>query len=90
MRLRNPNVLAAARPTRAAWPVPAQGRLHLALDAAARPQHVQLLDALGRVVLAQPATKDAMSLKKSILPIGVQVLRVAYATGRATHRVALE
>jgi len=75
----------------AAWPVPAHEVLHLALDAASRPRQVQLLDALGRVVLARPTPPAALSLPTAALPPGVYLLRVDYATGGpVTRRVVLE
>ncbi|MGI4739266.1 MAG: T9SS type A sorting domain-containing protein [Janthinobacterium lividum] len=80
-----------AAATTAAWPVPAHEVLHLALDAASRPQHVQLLDALGRVVLARPTPPASFSLPTAMLPPGVYLLRVDYAIGGAvTRRVVLE
>ena len=95
VRLLDTNVLAVtprqAAPLTAAWPVPARGVLHLALDAAARPQRVELLDALGRPVLAQAVTQPDMSLDTAALPPGVYVLRVQYGRGGAvTRRVVLE
>jgi len=75
----------------AAWPVPAHDVLHLALDAASRPRQVQLLDALGRVVLARPTPPATLSLPTAALPPGVYLLRVDYATGGpVTRRVVLE
>ena len=74
-----------------AWPVPAHEVLHLALDAASRPQRVQLLDALGRVVLARPTPPATLSLPTTALPPGVYLLRVDYASGGpVTRRVVLE
>jgi uncharacterized delta-60 repeat protein len=94
VRLLDGNVLSvASTQTQAlttAWPVPAHDALHLALDAAARPQQVQLLDALGRVVLTQPASQSALTLSTTGLPTGMYLLRVRYATGDVTRRVVLE
>ncbi|WP_201983242.1 T9SS type A sorting domain-containing protein [Hymenobacter rubidus] len=95
VRLLDANVLSVraqpATPATAAWPVPARGVLHLALEAAARPQRVELLDALGRPVLAQAVAQPDMSLNTASLPPGVYLLRVQYAQGGAVlRRVVLE
>lgn len=79
-----------AQPRTQAWPVPAHDRLHLALEAAARPRCVELLDALGRVVLARPVAAPELTLDTAYLPAGAYVLRVQYAQGPATRRVVLE
>lgn len=73
-----------------AWPVPARTELHLRLEAAARPQRVQLLDALGRSVrtLAHPAADATLDVRG--LPAGSYLLRVEYADGPATRRVVVE
>ncbi|WP_165822208.1 T9SS type A sorting domain-containing protein [Hymenobacter edaphi] len=93
LRLSAPNVLrVAAGPTRArtqAWPNPGRDVLNLALDAAARPQRVTLLDAAGKAVRQQPATAT-MSLDLRHLPAGVYLLRVDYAGGPVTRRVVVE
>ncbi|MBF9224009.1 T9SS type A sorting domain-containing protein [Hymenobacter ruricola] len=94
-RLLDPNVLSVASRHRPkaptlAWPVPAHAYLHLALDAASRPQRVEVLDALGRVVLTQPTPQAELTLATGALPAGAYVLRVQYATGPVTRRVALE
>ena len=93
-RLIDPNVLTVSPTARAAaftaWPVPAREVLHVQLDAAARPQRVQLLDALGRAVLTQAATSAALTLPTAGLAPGGYVLRVEYAGGAATRRVVLE
>ena len=95
-RITAPNVLAVAAPDAAAartaaWPVPAHGRLHVAPDASAHPLRVELLDALGRAVRAQ-ATAGAAEVSFDVagLPAGVYVLRVRYAAGAVTRRVAVE
>ena len=95
MRLRDANVLAVssaqlAGPATAAWPVPAHGELHVALEAAAHPQRVQLLDALGRAVLTQPTAGPDLTLDVAALPAGAYVLRVDYAAGPVARRVVLE
>ena len=95
-RLLDANVLgvaAAQRPAEAltqAWPVPAHGRLHLALDAAARPRRVELLDALGRVVLSQAVGQPDMTLDTAGRPAGTYLLRVQYAGGPVSRRVVLD
>ena len=73
-----------------AWPVPAHAQLHLRLEAAARPQRVQLLDALGRPVrtLAHPAADATLDVRG--LPVGAYLLRVEYADGPVTRRVVVE
>lgn len=73
-----------------AWPVPSHGQLHLALDAASQPRRVELLDALGRVVLAQPIGQPELTLDTSYLRAGPYVLRVQYASGPVTRRVVVE
>jgi uncharacterized delta-60 repeat protein len=94
VRLTAPNVLSVSPQQRLAatsvWPVPARQQLHLALDAAARPQRVSLLDAAGRVVLQQSAARPELSLDVRALPAGVYLLRVDYADGPATRRVVVE
>lgn len=72
------------------WPVPAQAALNLKLDAAARPQRVALLDALGKEVLAQSVAQTEFTLNTAPLARGIYVLRVDYASGPATQRVVLE
>lgn len=93
VRLLAANVLRVASrpaaPLTRAWPVPAHGQLHLALEAAARPSRVELLDALGRRVLSQPATA-ALTLDIASLPAGAYVLRVHYASGPVMRRVVVE
>ena len=52
---------------------------------------MQLLDALGRVVLTQAVAQPALTLDVAALPPGTYLLRVAYASGPpATRRVVLE
>ncbi|GAA3989020.1 T9SS type A sorting domain-containing protein [Hymenobacter antarcticus] len=75
----------------AAWPIPAHEVLHLSLDAASRPQRVELFDALGRVVLTQPVSNSELSLNTAALPAGVYLLRVRYAQAvPGTRRVVVE
>ncbi len=94
VRLLDASVLAVAPQHSATrldvWPIPAHGRLHLRLDAAAHPQCVQLLDALGRAVLTQPIAQPDLTLNTAGLPNGIYLLRVAYANGFATRRVVLD
>jgi uncharacterized delta-60 repeat protein len=81
--------VAAART--AAWPVPAHNVLHLSLDAASRPQRVQLLDALGRTVrtLHQPTATATLSVEG--LPAGTYLVQVEYAAaGRVVQRVVVQ
>ncbi|GAA4350999.1 hypothetical protein GCM10023185_09300 [Hymenobacter saemangeumensis] len=72
------------------WPNPAHGVLHLRLEAKAQPQRVTLFDAVGKAVLAQPATTDELTLSTATLAPGLYVLRVDYAGGPVTRRVAIE
>ncbi len=93
-RLLDPNVLTVA-PTQAAarteaYPVPAHDALHLHLDLAARPQQVQLLDAVGRAVLTQAVAAPDITLNTAHLPAGGYLLRVQYAGQTITRRVVLE
>ena len=94
MRLRDANVLSVGAPqlraATAAWPVPAHGQLHLTLAAEAQPRQVQLLDALGRVVLSQAVAGAELTLHTAALPAGAYVVRVDYATGPVSCRVVLE
>jgi uncharacterized delta-60 repeat protein len=94
VRLLDANVLSVAARQLAlrteAWPVPAHEYLHLNLDAASQPRRVELLDALGRVVLAQPAPPAELTLDTRALAAGAYVLRVHYAAGPVTRRVVLE
>jgi uncharacterized delta-60 repeat protein len=93
-RLLDANVLhVASAQTEAltsAWPVPTHGDLHLALDAAAYPQQVRLLDALGRTVLRQPTPAATLTLSTAALPAGTYLLRVDYRSGSVTRRVVVE
>ncbi|MDO7875104.1 T9SS type A sorting domain-containing protein [Hymenobacter sp. ASUV-10] len=73
-----------------AYPVPAHGELHIALEATAQPQQVKLLDALGRTVLQHKVNAASFMLNTSFLPAGAYILRVEYASDVATRRVVLE
>ena len=90
------NVLAVAAPAAvaartAAWPVPAHGLLHVAPDANAQLLTVELLDALGRPVRTHPATTAAeITLNLENLPAGMYLLRVRYAAGVVTRRIAIQ
>lgn len=94
VRLLDANVLSVNNQRLAArtqaWPVPAHGALHLALDAASRPQRVELLDGLGRVALSRITSQSELTLDTSPLPAGVYVLRVQYASGPVARRVVVE
>lgn len=94
LRLTTTNVLttapAATAAATSAWPVPARSTLHLRLDAAAHPQQVSLLDALGRPVLSQAVGQAEASLNVRHLPAGVYLLRVQYAKSIVTRRVVVE
>ena len=92
VRLRDANVLRATAganaPRTDAWPVPTHDQLHLRLDAAARPERVELFDGLGRRVLTRsvsPATPE-LSFDMTALLVGVYNLRVQYATGGSVMR----
>ena len=95
-RITAANVLHVAAPAAvaertAAWPVPAHGRLHVAPDASAHPQAIELLDALGRAVRTQPvADGTEVTLNVENIPVGVYLLRVHYAAGAVTRRVVVE
>ena len=94
VRLLDANVLAVRAGQSAArfeaWPVPAHATLHLRLDAAAQPQAVQLLNALGRVVITQQVTQTELTLNTTGFPSGIYLVRVAYAHSFVTRRVVLE
>jgi uncharacterized delta-60 repeat protein len=90
------NVLHVAAPAAVAartqaWPVPAHGQLHIAPDASAQPFAFELLDALGRPVRQQPATAaPEQTLSLDNLPAGVYLLRVRYAAGVVSRRIAVQ
>ena len=90
------NVLAVAAPAAvaartSAWPVPAHGLLHVAPDASAHPLALSLCDALGRMVRSQSIAGAAeQTLALDGLPAGVYLLRVSYAAGIVTRRIAVQ
>ena len=95
-RIAAPNVLlgaasAAVAARTAAWPVPAREVLHVAPDASAHPRSIELLDALGRSVRHLPATGTAtVAIDTEHLPTGMYLLRVNYAAGTVTRRIAVQ
>ncbi|TGE19677.1 T9SS type A sorting domain-containing protein [Hymenobacter elongatus] len=93
-RLNAPQVLMAKQSVTAAatkaWPIPAHDQLYLSLDAASTPSHVQLLDAMGRVVLTQRVTKIELALPVQHLRPGMYLLRVNYVNGPVTRRIIVE
>jgi uncharacterized delta-60 repeat protein len=95
-RITASNVLAVAAPAdvaarTAAWPVPAHGLLHIAPDLHAQPLTLELLDAVGRRLRQQPATNAAEQiLSLNALPAGIYLLRVQYAGGTVTRRIAVQ
>ena len=95
-RITAPNVLHVAAPAAvaartAAWPVPAHDQLYIAPDFSARPLTLELLDALGRPVRQQPATSaPEQTMSVANLPTGMYLLRVNYAAGTVTRRVAVQ
>ncbi|MDU0371562.1 T9SS type A sorting domain-containing protein [Hymenobacter endophyticus] len=95
VRILDANVLrmqpSVAESRTAAWPVPAHDMLHLELDAASKPQRVQVLDALGRPILTlnQPGTQVKLPLTH--LAAGVYQVRVEYANaGQVRRRVVVQ
>ncbi|GAA4008944.1 delta-60 repeat domain-containing protein [Hymenobacter fastidiosus] len=94
-RITAPNVLHVATPRAVAghtavWPVPAHATLHVAPDAAAHAQTLDLLDALGRTVLHQEFSGASATLALDTLPAGMYLLRVTYAEGIVSHRVQVQ
>jgi uncharacterized delta-60 repeat protein len=95
-RITAPNVLHVAAPRAVAertqaWPVPAHTTLHVAPDASAHAQSLDLLDALGRRVRHQELTGVApASLSLEALPAGSYLLRVAYTEGLVMRRIQVE
>ena len=72
-------VPSAAVTTTQAWPIPAHSMLHIAMEAAARPQQVSIVNLLGRVVLTQEVASAYLQLDVSTLPAASYVLGVRYA-----------
>ena len=95
-RLTATNVLHVAAPAAVAarteaWPVPAHTTLTVVPDAAAHPQTLELLDALGRPVRQQALVGPAgAELSVAGLPAGTYLLRVAYAEGTVVRRVQVQ
>jgi uncharacterized delta-60 repeat protein len=95
-RLTASNVLHVAAPRAVAertqaWPVPAHATLHVAPDASAHAQSLDLLDALGRRVRHQELTGAApASLSLEALPAGTYLLRVTYAEGLVMRRIQVK
>ena len=55
------------------------------------PRSIELLDALGRLVLARPEGKAAeLTLNVEHLPASIYLLRVAYGTGMVARRIAVQ
>lgn len=74
----------------AAWPVPAHETLNLRLDAASRPQRVQLLDVLGRPVLTIEQPAATLTLPVAGLAAGIYHVQVEYAyAARVLRRIVL-
>ena len=91
VRMLDDNLLSAKDETVEAttvWPVPASKTLHVGLAAAARPQQVQLLDGLGRVVLTHTPdmARPDLALDVAALPAGLYLLRVQYARHEPVQR----
>ena len=95
-RITAANVLHIAAPTAVAactavWPVPAHDQLCIAPDFSARPLTLELLNALGRPVCQQRVTNaPEQTISVANLPTGVYLLRVTYAAGTVTRRVAVQ
>lgn len=85
IRMLEANVLAAkdsqVEQATTAWPVPADKTVNVSLETTARPQQIQLLDGLGRVVITQAVAAGAavLALDVAPLPAGIYTLRVSYA-----------
>lgn len=90
------NVLSVKAPQAVAdrtlvWPVPAYTSLHVAPDASAMPQALDLFDAMGRAVRHLALTgASPVTLPVEILPAGIYMLRVTYAEGTVLRRVQLQ
>ncbi|MGI4761454.1 MAG: hypothetical protein ACRYF0_12140 [Janthinobacterium lividum] len=97
VRMLDVNVLSAKDKQPAAgvvaWPVPATTHLNLRLTPAAAPQQLQLLDGLGRALLARvvPAATTTLALEVAALPAGVYTLRVSSAQAApVSQRIVLQ
>jgi uncharacterized delta-60 repeat protein len=97
VRMLDANVLKAksraAEQATAVWPVPARGTLNVTVALGAGPQHVELLDAIGRPVLTQAVAsgRPALTLDVRTLAAGAYVLRVYYEQAApVVRRVVLE
>ena len=71
------------------YPNPTTGSLHLEIPPSFGAKQVQLLDALGRVVLRRPVPQPAFELLLTGLPPGAYSVRVISAEGRALSRLVL-
>lgn len=95
-RITASNVLHVAAPRAVAertdaWPVPARTALHVAPDASAHPQSLDLLDALGRCVRHQELSSGTpATVAVETLPVGIYLLRVTYAEGTVVRRVQVQ
>ena len=95
-RITASNVLSVKAPQAVAdrtlvWPVPAYTSLHVAPDASAMPQALDLFDAAGRAVRHLALTGAApVTLPVETLPAGIYMLRVTYAEGTVLRRIQLQ
>jgi uncharacterized delta-60 repeat protein len=93
-RLLDANVLAlrsdVAAPAMQAWPVPAHGQLHLALELP-HPRRVCLLNALGQVVFGQDGPANLLTIDTTPFKPGLYIVRVDYdGATPITRRVLVE
>ncbi|WP_210515417.1 T9SS type A sorting domain-containing protein [Hymenobacter terricola] len=74
-----------------AWPVPAHSMLNVSFDVAARPQSLDLLDAVGRTVLHQSLNgQPTATLAVDKLTTGTYLLRVGYESGVVVRRIQVQ
>ncbi|MFD2787394.1 hypothetical protein [Hymenobacter rubripertinctus] len=74
-----------------AWPVPAHGTLFVAPAPTARPQSLELLDALGRSVRRQELRAGPPAqVSVEALPAGLYMLRVRYAEGMVVRAIQVQ